>query len=296
MELHDSSQRKLQMNRGARQRASIHTANTIQDQEQKRKTVFKAVLDSPFTVKWPEVSLLDQRFILDELCRTLLAVGNYRRQMKEAKRNKSEKKKNSEGKIKQESVNDLTEENVVSTKPKSIAHQFGLVIGINEVTKHVEQSYDQEVISNFQQRCARISSNSSMLAKNPSFSKMKEPLRIIFVCKADISPAHLISHLPIMASIADVLIVPLPSGSSKVISSHIGIPTVTVLGIKKISPEFDNLHVLIREKVMPVHISWLVPLKNQEISKKRKCSDEEYDEQEETIAGPSSSIKEQGFN
>ncbi|CAG8550267.1 4234_t:CDS:2 [Diversispora eburnea] len=32
--------------------ANVHTANSIRDSEQKRKTVFKTVLDSPFTVKW----------------------------------------------------------------------------------------------------------------------------------------------------------------------------------------------------------------------------------------------------
>ena len=33
-------------------RANTYTGNTIRTQDQKRKTVFKAVLDSPFNINW----------------------------------------------------------------------------------------------------------------------------------------------------------------------------------------------------------------------------------------------------
>jgi hypothetical protein len=73
-------------------RVNTYTGNTIRTQEQKRKTVFKAVLDSPFNIGWqvsynnknnfyklsfilihliyfrPEVSIKDQNEILDALC------------------------------------------------------------------------------------------------------------------------------------------------------------------------------------------------------------------------------------
>ncbi|CAG8446958.1 3993_t:CDS:2 [Acaulospora colombiana] len=268
MELHDSSHRKPNANKGTKQKSdfkvNVHTANTIRDEEQKRRTVFKAVLESPFTVKWqPEKKSCSE----DETKRTSVN--------------------------KRDSAHDLVTENMISVeltpKPNSIAHQFGFVVGINDVTKHMEQSYSQQMISNFQQRCARLSSRTSATSiqpkSHPDSLKPREPLRMIFVCKADVSPPHLIAHLPIMANIANVLIVPLPGGSSKMIADHIGISKATVLGIKEVSPEFDELYKLIREKVMPVHAPWLMPLKKLEISKKRKCPSEEH---EETIAGPSS--------
>ncbi|CAI2175997.1 10134_t:CDS:2 [Funneliformis geosporum] len=48
-------------------KVKTHTGKTIRTQEMKQKVVFKTVLDSPFNISWPDVSIKDQNEILDAL-------------------------------------------------------------------------------------------------------------------------------------------------------------------------------------------------------------------------------------
>src|SRR5947209_1166714 len=71
-----------------------------------------------------------------------------------------------------------------------------LVIGINEVTKHLEKSINQGNNNGDKNKKLLIS---TIPKKTNDNRKYYQPLNIIFVCKYDISPSQLYSHLPIMA-------------------------------------------------------------------------------------------------
>ncbi|CAG8784314.1 15531_t:CDS:2 [Racocetra persica] len=254
--------------------------STLRSQEQKRKTVFKAVLNSPYTVKWPEVSLEDQQIILEELCDLLSAVGDYKRKKVTYRRNL---------RLNRRKGVTIDDETVTSSKsialpppPPILSH---IVIGINDVTRHLEQTISPNIKTNFKRKYAQgfldplISTNTNNQLTNPSPIVIQNEhltsLRMIFVCKADISPPHLCAHLPIMSSIArDVLLVPLPSGAEELISNKLGIRRASCIGVKIKTPEFDGIYKLAKDKVGPVNAPWLVPFKS-EFSKKRKGIEED---------------------
>lgn len=115
-----------------------------------------------------------------------------------------------------------------------------IVIGINDVTRHLERTINPDIKTNFKRKYAQgfsdplISTNPNNQLANPSpIVIQNEPLRMVFVCKADISPPHLCAHLPIMSSMArDVLLVPLPLGAEELISNKLGIKRTSCVGVK----------------------------------------------------------------
>ncbi|CAG8550248.1 4233_t:CDS:2 [Diversispora eburnea] len=170
------------------------------------------------------------------------------------------------------------------SKLDSLGTQFGFVVGINEVTKHLEQPFNSDIVSYFQKRYHRNNHNlNRSLNLKESNKQQREPLRMVFVCKADLSTPNLVSHFPIMTSIAHVLLVLLPLNSSKVLEEYTGINKIRTLGIKKRSPAFDNIYKLVQDRVKPVAASWLMLPLEQEISKKRRS------EEEQIVDDPSSS-------
>lgn len=58
------------------------------------------------------------------------------------------------------------------------------------------------------------------------------PILVVFCCKADVSPAHLIDHLPALARQAEVRIITLPKGSEESLSRALGCSRVSVIAIK----------------------------------------------------------------
>ncbi|CAG8707645.1 1660_t:CDS:2 [Cetraspora pellucida] len=291
------------------------TGTTLRSQEQKRKTVFKSVLNSPYTVKWPEVSLEGQQTILEELCNILSVVGDYKQKKVAYRRNlrlsRRKSVNNSNSQKDEEKVNETLytmdvdcisenteslmtiDDNETATSSKSISLPppppppilSCIVIGINDVTKHLEQTINPDIKTNFKRKYAQglshslISTNPNNQLVNPSpiviQNESLTPLRMIFVCKADISSPHLCAHLPIMSSIArNVLLVPLPLGAEELISNKVGIKRASCIGVKIKTPEFDGIYKLVKDKVGPVNAPWLTPFKS-ELSKKRKGIEED---------------------
>ncbi|CAH1761367.1 3187_t:CDS:2 [Entrophospora sp. SA101] len=206
--------------------AVVHTGENIRIKEQKKKIIFKAVLDSPYNIKWPEVPKQNQEIILEELC------------------------------------------NFSSPNPPEILSD--LVIGINEVTKYLEKSISQSNNNNHMK--SLISAIPKKTNNNDNNGKHQkhhhQPLNVIFVCKYDISPSHLYSHLPIMVCLeGKVLLVQLPINSINKISNNIHIKRCCCIGVKDNSKkEFSKLFNLINEgQIKPIKASWLKPF-DQEIN------------------------------
>ncbi|GBB95066.1 hypothetical protein RclHR1_02470010 [Rhizophagus clarus] len=251
-----SSQNQGGGSKNETQRVNSYTGNTIRTQEQKRKTVFKAVLDSPFNINWPEVSIKDQNEILDALCETLLIMK------------KPSKKRNKKIKVLEVESNDdeFNKNDTSSNKLEDISSiRSNICFGINEVTKHLE----------------RMTSPHPLISAIPNYqsnsSKKYQLLEMVFVCKADLLP-QLYSHFPTLCSIAgDVLLVPLPFGASKRISDAVNFKRVSCIGVKINAPEFTNIYKMVKEKVKFVSTPWLNPLKPPEnLLNQRKILEEEF--------------------
>ncbi|KAI8144481.1 RNase P, subunit Pop3 [Fennellomyces sp. T-0311] len=143
--------------------------DSIRNDAQAKKKVFKNVLESPFTVKWPAVSNQVGDSILSILVQLLEPIGAYR------KANRKSKK---------EDYPELNKR---------------LVLGINSVTELLEKP-----------------------AKGWT----------VFVCKRDIQPTHLCSHLLTMASMAKVKLVPLPQNAQVQLSRALYLPRVSAFALQ----------------------------------------------------------------
>ncbi|CAG8486298.1 2349_t:CDS:2 [Paraglomus occultum] len=171
-------------------KATTHTGSSIRTEEKKRKTVFKAVLDSPFNINWPNVSKETQEEILQVLCSTLSSFG----------------------------------------ESKCVRKSKDIVIGLNAVTRRLESQPES----------------------------LDSLLRMVFVCKNDISPPILYAHIPVMAAISpSLLLVALPFGAERRLSELLSVKRVACIGIKRESTGFDNLYELVQQKVPPISAPWL---------------------------------------
>lgn len=151
------------------------------------------------------------------------------------------------------------------------------VFGINQVTKSLE-------------RIIALSRLSTMTPATP----VPDPLTMIFVCKGDITPPHLVSHLPMMAYIAGggvkeganpVLLCSLAKGAERRIGDVAGIQRCSAIGVQVRSLEtfvpvrlmifiymayffqafndsesYTALSTLVHAKVEPIQAPWLLPL------------------------------------
>ncbi|RUS20651.1 hypothetical protein BC937DRAFT_94699 [Endogone sp. FLAS-F59071] len=277
----------------------VHNGPNLRKDEQKRKNVFKHVLDSPYTVKWPFIVPEDQIEILEALCKyvasftllykvykgqnrltrstwpcfiiTFLApncrflepIGEYRRQCKAAKpKHVLTRKKRIHDTITATTVETVhvgipTGPSYASSSsqpvptPPSVLNST--VFGINQVTKFLE-------------RIITASRSSAMTPATP----IPDPLTMIFVCKGDIVPPHLVGHLPVMAYIAgggvkeranSVLLCSLAKGAERRIGGVAGIQRCSAIGVQALNDEsYTALFTLVHAKVEPIEAPWLLPL------------------------------------
>ncbi|ORZ03890.1 hypothetical protein BCR43DRAFT_484141 [Syncephalastrum racemosum] len=66
----------------------------------------------------------------------------------------------------------------------------------------------------------------------------------IFVCKRDIRPNHVCAHLPTMAGICQIRLIPLPEGSEQKLAAALGLPRVCSLAMEITE---ENLWLDVRE-------------------------------------------------
>lgn len=113
------------------------------------------------------------------------------------------------------------------SEPPSI--QQHLIVGINAVTKRLE----------FQaQSCRKHIQLSTRPAESANEEPLRTPIKIVFVCRADVDPPILIDHLPhLVAAInsagagGNVVLVPLPKGAELTLAAAICVRRVAVMAI-----------------------------------------------------------------
>ncbi|KAF9317923.1 hypothetical protein BG003_000152 [Podila horticola] len=224
--------------------AATYSGAGIRAEAKKSKVVFKNVLDTPFNVPWPDVSNENNTIVLDVLCELLKPIKSYH-QTHSAEINKEKKSMKKEAKEKstmaaQEGTKpnpalattttpSLASKPTTSETPSILAHT---VIGINSVTKELEKS-----IQNI---------------------KGHPPPSAIYVCKGDLSPAHLYSHIGTMvAMLPGTLLFPLTRGSEKKLAEALGMQAVGAVAIKAGSAEATDLVMVTSRMVEPINVSWL---------------------------------------
>ncbi|KAF9910901.1 hypothetical protein EC991_005365 [Linnemannia zychae] len=112
------------------------------------------------------------------------------------------------------------------------------ILGINAITKALERSIQN-------------------LAAHP-------PPTAIILCKGDLIPSHLYTHLgPMISMLPGVLLFPLLKGSERRLSEALGLPAVGAVAIRSTegSREAEDLVMLLKGMVEPMTASWLPEVK-----------------------------------
>ncbi|PVF93555.1 hypothetical protein CPB86DRAFT_808932 [Serendipita vermifera] len=206
---------------------------------QKNKTVFKPVLDNPFTLAWPVISENTQRHLLEALVDVVSCLKNYhiqrgfhskknkRARQRQAARDRKEqsledKKGSLEGgkrkRVADEEVEPSSKRQRIDTKDHDTTKQQAsiqldqisvearpeiadhVVFGINEVAKALER---------------HISKIRGALLNKESFSEETEIPIAIFACLWDLNPPTILSHIPHLVASANTLLTILATKSTE---------------------------------------------------------------------------------
>ncbi|KAF9413839.1 hypothetical protein BGZ94_000598 [Podila epigama] len=228
--------------------AATFVAGGMRAEAKKSRVVFKAVLDMPYNIPWPEISAENNTIVLDILCDLLNPIRTFHlvhaAQIKEEKRKiRRAKKKELKEKEKQEQSGmtidtptppaiDKTEASENTSKLEPPAISKNVIIGINAITKALERSIQD-------------------ISKNP-------PPSAVFVCKGDLSPTHLYSHFGTMiAMLPGTLLFPLTKGSEKKLAAALGMPAVGAVAIQNGTRDTEDLVMVTSRMVDPIRVSWL---------------------------------------
>ncbi|CAG8544041.1 10968_t:CDS:2 [Funneliformis mosseae] len=208
----------------------------------------------------PDVSIKDQNEILDALCETLSVIGEYNKAVKSQKR----KSDNSLNKVVDVDLDDTNVDASIIKKRSLIPPPIlsNIYFGLNEVTKHLERMTNPQIRSRFNHKNHLSNDNLADL------------------------PPQFYSHFPTICCIAGgVLLVSLPLGASKRISEAVNFKGVSCIGVKTNSLAFIRIYKMIRDKVKPIDVPWLNPLKPSEnLLKKRKITEDEEELEKETTS------------
>jgi len=155
-------------------------------------------------------------------------------------------------------VEGADQEPVTPTVPPIIPH---LILGINQVTKRLEH----------QARAYRqVANPASPVTDHDTPSPPPEPISVVFVCRADVDPPLLISHLPTLIasynssrktltepeSSPPIKLVPIPKGSESLLADATGLRRLAVLALDKATPDLEAFQSLL-DSVPVLRASWL---------------------------------------
>ncbi|KAF8979568.1 hypothetical protein BGZ46_005276 [Entomortierella lignicola] len=234
--------------KGNNRAAATHSGG-IRSEAKKTRVVFKNVLDTPFNIPWPEVTSENNAIVLETLCDLLKPIKGYHNNHTNKDSTKILKTKKTKKPTKDDSLpksnpalattnHDTTDTTSISNTPAP-AILNSVIIGINAVTKSLERSIQN------------LASHS--------------PPSAVFLCKGDLAPSHLYSHLgPMIAMLPGVKLFPLLRGSEKSLSESLGMQAVGALAIKAgegESKEAEDLLMILDRMVEPINVSWLPKVK-----------------------------------
>lgn len=197
---------------------------SLKDAEQKKKQVFKPILDNPYTQsnQWSELDAKLANDILELLCLLLAGVGKYQKMKSESKKGE-----------------DIGE-------PAMLNH---MTLGFNSTIKRLESQADEK---------RQILTGQSKRPRN-SFDSY---LKYVFVAKNDISPPILTQSFPVLCYTASqslenrVKLIELPKGSMERLSSILNIKHTGIIGITENFTDAKPLLTLV-DGIKDVDMPWL---------------------------------------
>ncbi|KAK9389686.1 hypothetical protein V1515DRAFT_594164 [Lipomyces mesembrius] len=210
--------------------------------EQKRRTVFRPVLDNPHTkVLWPAVSAYDGKLFVDLLCSILQPVSTYIDQKTKIKQHK---KKLSDI----TSSPDLTYQLQKPTRPEVLNY---LTLGFNPTTFALES---QTASIYAQPSYIYPTAPTTVLS---SKTNSKHPITAVFIARLDITPAILLSHFPLLCTSSSIPIklIQLPKGSLALLAQATSMPGLGILGIRQGCPDASMLFNAL-ERIEDVVVPW----------------------------------------
>ncbi|KAK9473421.1 uncharacterized protein V1510DRAFT_402440 [Dipodascopsis tothii] len=207
---------------------------SLKAEERTAKPVLRSVLDNPHVrVAWPSLDGQDTENALNLLCSFLTPIGNYRR-TQARDRALAGKRKRDDGDI---------EAAVPEVHPYVLA-------GINAVTGALEAQSPRMVATEV----------TAALVRPPTPWQRAHPVRVVFVCRSDVTPALLTAHLPLLChsaatAEAPVALVSLPAGSLSRLSSALGLRHVGVVAVRAGAPSAAAVYAAVAA-VPPVRVPW----------------------------------------
>ncbi|CAH2353199.1 hypothetical protein CLIB1423_09S05006 [[Candida] railenensis] len=208
-------------------------SGSLKDVEQRRRQVFKPVLDNPYTQSnlWPFIEPSDAETIIEHLCHILSKYGQY---------------------------NDLIEKSKSSknfVKPEAPEISKHLTIGFNSTVKALERQA--------QGTRDKLAGNNNVPKEENIEEDDNVYIKYVFITKFEISPKVLLEPFPVLTRVASrnredqVKLVQLPRGSSKRLSEVLNVSNVTIVGLSNEFTEASGIYDLINSKVKDVEVPWI---------------------------------------
>ncbi|KAI8054028.1 hypothetical protein BDF22DRAFT_775761 [Syncephalis plumigaleata] len=229
--------------------------------EQNRRPVFKATLDAAYNIYWPSMQVTEQEKLMNKLCPAITCVGKYHAEQhayRKACQHPFNPDKSHAHRERSKSNNDTSANNTVKVTTPSppgdcppIANY--LCTGLASVTRVLEREARRrsshgvpaitdsiQLSNNDNDADTAMSDAMDEEATISSTKKLKHvlpltdrPLKLVIVCRADMSPPHMYAHLPMLAYRAGrVPIALVPAGSESRLATALNIRRVAVMGIK----------------------------------------------------------------
>ncbi|KAH6654482.1 hypothetical protein BKA67DRAFT_565260 [Truncatella angustata] len=213
---------------------------------EKKKFVFQ--LDTPYTaVSWPQITLEDQDTILELLCTLLTPIGHHRAEYVKPSKGKKERKR------KHKETEDGEPQPASPPAPELASF---VDVGLSVVTR------------NLQDKAASAGGNGPEVRPEPNTSKETKSsppsYSAIFVARSG-QPNTINNHLPQMVAVASsktpaeqtVRLVGFSKSCQDRLSEALGIPRVSVVGLREDAPASKALVEFIRQHVSTIEIAWL---------------------------------------
>ncbi|KAF9571122.1 hypothetical protein EC968_000980 [Mortierella alpina] len=258
--------------------AATHSGG-MRAEAKKTRVVFKNVLDTPFSIPWPEVTSENNAIVLDVLCDLMKPIREYRSSGCKAK-NVSQDDSSEPSESNSSTIPQSSEKNnaAKSSKPKRalamINHdpqQPQPVTDAEKSQRTPKKGTPTEPPAIFESTTIGINAVTKSLERSIQDLRTYPPPRAIFLCKGDLSPSHLYSHLgPMIAMLPDTtLFFPFLRGSERKLSQALGMQAVGAIAIHAhlkgkggpdagpMSRETEDLVMILGRMVEPMSVSWL---------------------------------------
>ncbi|KAJ2082671.1 RNase P and RNase MRP subunit [Coemansia sp. RSA 988] len=234
--------------------STLRDTNTVRGASDRRRQVFKHVLEKPYTTNWPTASQSVKEEIVELLCTALQPLGKYFAETRKAAKYQRRKRRLALRRARKNKtevdLKELDKQQVV--KSSTVGHELldHIVLGINSTTRALEK----------QARAVKYNETGD--------------LALVVVCKGDIEP-QMVAHFPGLAHAARIAarnqrvsekgtqqagvlrLVGVGGGAEQRLAEAVGQQRVSVIGIRAGIPALDAIVQMARAGVAIPSVPWI---------------------------------------